>query len=204
MSPQRGRADVDVELSPRRRQILDAATTVLSRQGNRGLTHRAVDRQAGLPEGSTSAYFRTRAALLGALGALVAGRLTADVAALSTHLAACSGDHDRAVEEVSGLFSAWLADPDLLAARLELTLAGSRDPELAQLAASWREELVELVGGVVRDQGTATTVSAATLVAALDGVLLAALLQPEERRAAFAAASVEQLLASIDPDTSPT
>ena len=38
------------ELSPRRRAILEAATTVLARKGNRGLTHRAVDREAGLFE----------------------------------------------------------------------------------------------------------------------------------------------------------
>ena len=32
--------------------------------GGRGLTHRAVDRRAGLPQGSTSNYFNTREALL--------------------------------------------------------------------------------------------------------------------------------------------
>ena len=47
-------------LSPRRRRILDAATVVVADHGLRGLTHRAVDREAGLPEGSCSAYFRTR------------------------------------------------------------------------------------------------------------------------------------------------
>ena len=42
-------------------------------QGLRGLTHRAVDRRAGLPEGSCSAYLRTRRALQGALTEHVAG-----------------------------------------------------------------------------------------------------------------------------------
>ncbi|MGW1191570.1 TetR/AcrR family transcriptional regulator [Streptomyces sp. NPDC002559] len=37
---------------------------VLADEGMRGLTHRAVDRAAGLPPGTTSAYFRTRRALL--------------------------------------------------------------------------------------------------------------------------------------------
>jgi hypothetical protein len=44
--------------------IGDAAITVLAADGMRGLTHRAVDRAAGLPVGSTSYYARTRAALL--------------------------------------------------------------------------------------------------------------------------------------------
>jgi DNA-binding transcriptional regulator YbjK len=44
--------------------IGDAAIEVIAAEGMRGLTHRAVDRAAGLPVGSTSYYARTRAALL--------------------------------------------------------------------------------------------------------------------------------------------
>ncbi|OIJ87905.1 TetR/AcrR family transcriptional regulator [Streptomyces colonosanans] len=50
--------------SDRRTLLADAALDVLADEGIRGLTHRAVDRQAALPPGTTSAYFRTRAALL--------------------------------------------------------------------------------------------------------------------------------------------
>lgn len=185
-------------LSPRRREILSAATTVLARTGNRGLTHRAVDRQAGLPEGSSSAYFRTRDALVGALGDFVADRLATDVAALGTRLSTCPGDHERAAAEVSGLFSRWLEEPDLLSARLELTVAATRDPQLAERFAQWREDLVGMVRAVLADAGNEPG-SADALVAALDGVLLASLLQPAERRGAFVATSVELLLAGFDP-----
>lgn len=51
----------------RRTVLADTAITVLAETGMRGLTHRAVDRAAGLPSGTTSAYFRTRQALLTAL-----------------------------------------------------------------------------------------------------------------------------------------
>ncbi len=55
-------------MSEERRTVLaDAAIEVLADAGMRGLTHRAVDRAAALPDGTTSAYFRTRAALLTAL-----------------------------------------------------------------------------------------------------------------------------------------
>ncbi|MFE9372969.1 TetR/AcrR family transcriptional regulator [Streptomyces sp. NPDC006711] len=50
--------------SERRTLLADAALDVLADEGIRGLTHRAVDRKAALPPGTTSAYFRTRAALL--------------------------------------------------------------------------------------------------------------------------------------------
>ena len=47
--------------------VADAAVTVLARDGLRGLTHRAVDAEAGLPGGSTSNCFRSRTALLEAV-----------------------------------------------------------------------------------------------------------------------------------------
>jgi DNA-binding transcriptional regulator YbjK len=57
-------AVVSITLSARARLVGDAAITVLAEQGARGLTHRAVDRAAGLPPGTTSNHARTRAALL--------------------------------------------------------------------------------------------------------------------------------------------
>ena len=195
-------APASEELSPRRREILAAAMTVLAQQGNRGLTHRAVDRQAGLSEGSSSAYFRTRDALLGALGDFVADRLAADVEALGARLASCPGDHERAVAEVSGLFSRWLDQPDLLAARLELTVAATRDPSLAERFALWRDDLVGMVREVLSRAGKDNGASAETLVAALDGVLLASLVLPARRRRRFVSESVEQLLTGLG--TEPT
>ncbi|MFI6698913.1 TetR/AcrR family transcriptional regulator [Streptomyces sp. NPDC050509] len=51
----------------RRTVLAEAAIDVLADAGIRGLTHRAVDRAANLPPGTTSAYYRTRQALLTAL-----------------------------------------------------------------------------------------------------------------------------------------
>ncbi|MFC0627145.1 TetR/AcrR family transcriptional regulator [Kribbella deserti] len=50
----------------RREVIADAAIRLVATRGLKGLTHRAVDAEAGLPPGSTSYYLRTRDALLGA------------------------------------------------------------------------------------------------------------------------------------------
>ncbi|MEV6491637.1 TetR/AcrR family transcriptional regulator [Actinoplanes sp. NPDC051633] len=47
--------------------LTDAAIDVLADLGMRGLTHRAVDARAELPLGTTSAYFRTRKALIEAV-----------------------------------------------------------------------------------------------------------------------------------------
>ncbi|MGW6205583.1 TetR/AcrR family transcriptional regulator [Streptomyces sp. NPDC055089] len=50
--------------SSRAALITDAALALLTERGMRGLTHRAVDERAGLPQGSTSNYARTRQSLL--------------------------------------------------------------------------------------------------------------------------------------------
>jgi len=47
-----------------RERVLDAAITLLGTEGLRALTHTRIDAHAGVPKGSTSNYFRTRAAVL--------------------------------------------------------------------------------------------------------------------------------------------
>ena len=51
----------------RRTELMDAALTVVADKGMKGLTHRAVDAEAGLAEGTTSNYYRNRAALVEAV-----------------------------------------------------------------------------------------------------------------------------------------
>ena len=58
----------------RRDDLLDAAIALLGVEGVHGVTHRAVDAAAGVPAGSTSNYFRTRDALLEAVGERFAAR----------------------------------------------------------------------------------------------------------------------------------
>ena len=185
-------------LSPRRQLLVDAAIQVVAAQGLRGLTHRAVDREAGLPEGSCSAYLRTRHAMISALGLHVASRLTADVRGLSVELAGCAGDHERAVERTSALFLRWLDARELLVAKLELTMEATRDPGLAEVFATWRRELVDVVDGILGTAGHPhSTSSSATLVAALDGVLMGALLQADDVRRRYVEDSVELLLGAV-------
>ena len=54
-------------VTDRRTQLLDAALDVVGDRGLRALTHRAVDAAAGVPTGSASNVFRSRADLVAAL-----------------------------------------------------------------------------------------------------------------------------------------
>src|SRR5271166_6850013 len=51
----------------RRRELCDTAIQLLAADGAKGLSHLKVDRKAGVPDGTTSFYFRTRSALLRAV-----------------------------------------------------------------------------------------------------------------------------------------
>ena len=183
--------------SPRRRQLLDAALHVIADDGLRGLTHRAVDRQAGLPEGSCSAYLRTRSALQQALTDHVAATLVADVDALAERLRGAPPE-DGGVEAALDLFLRWLDQRELLVARLELTMAATRDAELAQLLSDHRSRLVAIVGDIMTARGKEHSAERAeALVASYDGILLAGLLKPAPARRAFLTRSLELLGSSL-------
>lgn len=65
----------------RRRALLaDAGINLLVESGVHGVTHRAIDRRAGLPPGTASNYFRSREALLVAIARRVVEQHQADMA----------------------------------------------------------------------------------------------------------------------------
>jgi DNA-binding transcriptional regulator YbjK len=109
----------------RRTDVADAAIRTLARDGMRGLTHRAVDRTAGLPEGSTSYYFRTRQALLRATVDRLAELDAGEIPALPT------GDLDALAHATAELLERWLTTGrERQLARYELSLEATRRPEL--------------------------------------------------------------------------
>jgi DNA-binding transcriptional regulator YbjK len=63
----------------RRAAIADAGIALVARDGMRALTHRAIDRDLGLPAGSTSYYLRTRRALVEALVHRLVERTVQDI-----------------------------------------------------------------------------------------------------------------------------
>ncbi|NKQ24366.1 TetR/AcrR family transcriptional regulator [Streptomyces galbus] len=116
-------------LPDRRELIADTAIDTVATAGLRGLTHRAVDAAAGLPAGSTSYYFRTRGALIGACYLRLAELSVADVDRWEARHG--SVDPDSAAQALAGLLHHWLtADRNRQLARFELSLEATRRPEL--------------------------------------------------------------------------
>ena len=74
-----------VRTNPERRQaLLDASIEVLAAEGARGLTFRAVDKQAGVPAGTASNYFANRDDLLTQTGARFYERIVPGTEAMTT------------------------------------------------------------------------------------------------------------------------
>ncbi|MEU5921609.1 TetR/AcrR family transcriptional regulator [Streptomyces sp. NPDC047141] len=118
------------ESSPSRAdRIGDAALALLVERGMRGLTHRAVDEVAGLPQGSTSNQARTRQALL---ETAVRRQVQREAAVLAPHgLPGPESGGEALVDALALALHRYLTDHrSLLVSRYELALEATRRPEL--------------------------------------------------------------------------
>ncbi len=168
----------------RRTTILDAALDVLAEQGMRGLTHRAVDARAALPVGSTSYYFRSRAALVdGCVQRLVSRDLTDELADV---LAAPADDLLDVLTSVAvGMVT---TGRHRTLARYELTLAATRDAELRTALRAGGDTVRTLGAGALAAAGATDPDGLAGRVAAVvDGLVLTALVRGPDDPAELAA-----------------
>jgi AcrR family transcriptional regulator len=115
----------------RRAQIADAGLQVIATEGAKGLTHRAVDRVAGIPAGTTSNYFPTRDALLAGLVDRIHVRIAPDPGVLAD-LATGEPNVDRATDYVLYIVDRLDRSRDLALALFEVRLEAARRPELAE------------------------------------------------------------------------
>ncbi|MFJ6196177.1 TetR/AcrR family transcriptional regulator [Micromonospora sp. NPDC092111] len=116
----------------RRATLADAGLRVLAATGARGLTHRAVDAEAGVPTGTASNYFRSRDALLGALGERIMERFAPDERQLA-ELAARKPSPALFTDYVRYVVARTTAQPELTRALIELRLEAVRRPGLARI-----------------------------------------------------------------------
>jgi AcrR family transcriptional regulator len=154
----------------RREVLAEAAIAVLATAGARGLTHRAVDAAAGLAEGTSSYYFRTRASLLEACVDRLAGDVVGRVATAGP---VATGDPLGELTERACAHLERVVGPDRprLLARLELSLESTRRPELEAALVRAGEQVRGAVAGLLRGLGVAGPEAAAVdLVACLDGL----------------------------------
>ncbi|WP_329259040.1 TetR family transcriptional regulator [Actinoallomurus sp. NBC_01490] len=157
----------------RRERLADAAIDTLAREGLRGLTHRAVDRAAGVPEGSCSYYFRTRQALLAATVDRLAELDAAEIATLPVPSCRTEMGATGAVEALATMIERYVATGRTrMLARYELALEATRRGELrASLVAAGARFRVIAEGLLAAAGATEPARQAPIFVACLDGLI---------------------------------
>ncbi|WP_166348397.1 TetR/AcrR family transcriptional regulator [Phytoactinopolyspora limicola] len=120
-----------------RGRALDAALQIAGSQGIRALTHGRVDSVAGLPKGSTSNHFRTRAALIHA---------TVDYLVEAERGAFAEGNRPRSVEDLVQALAVFVdhaAGPQrmLTAARFAFFVEGFHDAHVHDALAHGRARI---------------------------------------------------------------
>ncbi|MFG2124909.1 TetR/AcrR family transcriptional regulator [Streptomyces sp. NPDC048710] len=131
--------------------VADTALALLAERGMRGLTHRAVDEAAGLPQGSTSNVARTRQALLELAVRRDAEREARMLA--PEGMPDPRGGLDALAEGLAlAVHRSLTGGRELLIARYELALEASRRPELRAYydatGAVFKEQLAALLTSV--------------------------------------------------------
>ena len=116
----------------RRRELCDAAIQLLADDGSKGLSHLKVDARAGVPDGTTSFYFRTRAALLHATAERM---VELDLATLQAVADSPGLEDGASASPLAKVVIQSGEDPQLTRtkARYELTMQATRDTAMAAI-----------------------------------------------------------------------
>ncbi|WP_458242548.1 TetR/AcrR family transcriptional regulator [Streptomyces sp. MAI_2237] len=152
-------------------RVADAALVLLAERGMRGLTHRAVDETAGLPQGSTSNVARTRQALLELTVRRLADR-EARVLALHELPDPRAGAAATADALALATHRALTRNRELTLARYELALEATRRPELRAHFDAAGARFRDLLTALVTDLGSTDPARhALSLAAWADGLM---------------------------------
>lgn len=159
----------------RKTLIADAAIALLASGGAKGLTHRAVDAQAGLPAGSTSFYCRTRQELLTLALLRHAALDMADLQEDAQRMSRLEWRADDFIDLLTERVADWLspAKRGRLVARFELFMMASRDPELAAIVTQQRQHFLAATEMALSRAGVTDPAAVAPMVlVTVDALLL--------------------------------
>lgn len=134
----------------RREEVLDAAIEVLGTRGLRGLTHRAVDEAAAVPQGTSSNHFRSRSALVkGVVERMVEQDLAFWAGFDGADPTAPAGSADEVLPRAAA-YVRWSVEEGRVRsiARLNLFAAAAVEPELQEPLRRGRRAVERMAGSI--------------------------------------------------------
>ncbi len=182
-----------------RDRALQAALAIAGGHGIRALTHGRVDSAAGLPAGTTSNHFRTRAALLHA---------TVDHL-VETEQSAFAGDSaPQTADDLIHALAQFIRDAvgpqrDLTTARYAFFVEGFHDPHIRETLAQARHGIDVWAAQTLETLGVSRPFAAAgRILTYVDGAILHALAFDDIFRGEDIAAAVRPLIGDVDASSS--
>ncbi|UNS98933.1 TetR family transcriptional regulator [Streptomyces tubbatahanensis] len=180
----------------RRAALLDAAIEVLAREGSRGLTLRAVDKEAAVPTGTASNYFAHRGDMLTQVMRRTRERLTPDEAVVAERMSA-PRTLALEVELMHDVVGRMRADRSSYLAMMELRLEATRRPELyEELTGFLRDEFNGLIAYHNEIGMPGDDMGVALLYLAMTGLLVDEMTLPDILSAPY---DVDRLIAAMVP-----
>ncbi len=187
----------------RRAQVLQATLRVLAREGTRGVTHRAVAKEAGTSLRSTTYYFSSREELLVEALRHYATTAIKRFDELAMPVEQLLQGRDNPLEVAAQMLAFTVLsdlgeDRDGLIAEYELVLEISRNPALEEDYRRWQESLERILRGYAGALGSPTPELDARLVlATLRGLEIEALARPGQPATAEDLAAVFRRLLGV-------
>jgi DNA-binding transcriptional regulator YbjK len=189
----------------RRYALVSAAAELLAEGGFEAVRHRAVARRAGLPLASTTYYFSSLDDLIARavehIGMIEIAQLRSRVNAMSRR----RRGPETTAEVLADLLVGDLSDPALteqLISRYERHIACTRLPALRETMRRSLRQRAEAVAEALERSGRSVRIElVCTLICAVDGSVVSALVEGGDPAAAALATVVElvDVLAPIDP-----
>ncbi|MEV4890946.1 hypothetical protein AB0K48_16290 [Nonomuraea sp. NPDC055795] len=178
--------------------LADVAIDLVAREGMRALTHRGLDAAAGMPPGTTSAYFRTREALVTGLVRRIAeldrAQLDAGRQGLREH-----ADLETAATATAAFVDHWLsAGRNRALARYQCLLETIQYPRLRAILTPHEEAAREQVRAFLERAGAPDPrARARDYVACVDGLIFDRLMGGADAPEPGTAAARAELAATI-------
>jgi AcrR family transcriptional regulator len=157
-------------VTPTKLRVLQAAVELLGTEGLRALTHARVDDHAGIPKGSTSNYFRTRAQLVNGVSDWISERELAEADDMAT------APRSRAdLVETLAVGIDFLTGPNrtMTAARLTLFMEANHNADIRAAVSKTRNVMERSIVATMARLGAADPYAAAlALMACCEGIIL--------------------------------
>lgn len=152
-----------------RDRALAAAVELLGTEGLRGLTHARVDDRADLPKGSTSNYFRSRAALLDGVIDWMVRQETPQIEATFR-----PESPDELIDQLCGLYE-YMTGPNavMVTARMVLWVEAATNPQVRQALLRGRASMASMLIPALASLGVRDPLAVSdTLGACVQGLFL--------------------------------